>query len=533
MKQVSSDIVKKIKKSPLGDLWETIGIGHHHGTALMLASIRTEKSSGIGEYLDLFAMIDYCKEVGFDIIQLLPINDSGEDPSPYNALSSLALHPIYLSLHALPELDKYPELVSELNNLKFYNQTERIDYHSVLNAKRKFLRNYYNMEKVNISKKEDFQKFIKENPWIKEYALYKTLRESMTFKTWREWPEALKNPSEQRTKELIEIHSDEIEYYGFLQYHCSCQLKQVKKYATKQGIFIKGDIPILISPDSADVWLHRKYFDLGFAVGVPPDQFNEDGQYWGFPSYDWHALKKSHFVFWKKRLEMCEEYFHIYRIDHVIGFYRLWLIPPGKAPSEGFFSPNKLDVAIKKGHEILKNIVEFSKMLPVAEDLGVVPPGITKSLRKLGIAGTNVLRWERDYETDLHLIPLDEYEALSMTTVSTHDSETLELWWQNRPKAVKEFCDLVDLPYQKSLTREMRYEILKKSHASSSLLHINLFQEYLALFDDLISRDVKKERINVPGYVLPTNWTYRFRLPMEEIARHSHLKKSIRSIISG
>lgn len=527
------EVNKKILESPLASLWETIGICHHHGMALMLGSLRTKNSCGIGEYLDLLPLIDYCKTVGFDIIQLLPINDSGEDPSPYNAISSLALHPIYLSLHALPNLEKHQELSSKLKNFSYFNKTERIDYHGVLKAKSDFLKAYYEKEKHHFIKNPDFQAFVKRCDWISDYGLYKALRESMTFMTWREWPEALKNPTDQRRKELKDIHQDEIEYFAFLQYLCSLQMNEVKEYATKQKVFIKGDIPILISPDSADVWLHREFFDLGFAVGVPPDQFNEDGQYWGFPAYVWPKLKEAKYSFWKKRLESCESYYHIYRIDHVLGFYRLWLIPPGKAPGCGFYNPSDLKEAVKVGHEILQNIVEFSKMLPVAEDLGVVPPKITQSLRGLGIAGTNVIRWERDYETDEHMIALEDYEPLSMTTVSTHDSQTLQIWWEKHPDEVKEFCEVARLKYQKKLTKEMRYEILKKSHHSGSLLHINLFQEYLALFDDLVSKDKKKERINIPGFVLPANWTYRFKYSLEEIASHSQLSKSISSIIQG
>lgn len=526
------DLKNQLKKTPLYSQWDHIGIKHHHGIDLCLSSLKTKKSCGIGEFLDLIPLIDWCTEVGFSIIQLLPLNDSGEDPSPYNALSSIALHSIYLSLHALPFLEEAPSLVTSLKNLHSLNDTERVEYAFVLKEKSAWLKTYYDRTSHHILTSESYQNFLKTNSWVKGYALYKTLKNSMSFATWQQWPEPLKNPSKELLEELYIIHKEWISYYSVLQFLCYDQLKSVKDYATKFHVFLKGDIPILISPDSADVWLHRKFFDVSFSVGYPPDIFNAEGQSWGFPSFHWDFIKSHHYSWWKERLTISSYYYHLYRLDHVVGFYRLWLIPKGKKPKDGFYKPHEVKEATQSGHEYLSSITASSSMLPIAEDLGNIPKEIFSSLRSLGIPGTKVMRWERNFEGDGHFFPYDSYDPLSMTSVSTHDSETLELWWHNKSDEARDFCHFNHWNYTKMLSRERRYEILKIAHHTSSLFHINLFQEYLALFPELVHKNPENERINIPGFVLPANWTYRFRPNLETILSHPRFRSDLETILS-
>jgi len=164
-------------------------------------------------------------------------------------------------------------------------------------------------------------------------------------------------------------------------------------------------------------------------------------------------------------------------------------------------------------------------MLPVGEDLGNIPREVFDSLYRLGIPGTRVLRWEKEWDNDKHFFPINTYSPLSMTCVSTHDSETLALWWRDYPEEAKEYCHFRGWSYIEDLPKEYRLGILQDAHNSSSLFHINLFQEYLALFPELVHEDPEVERINRPGFVLPSNWTYRFRQNLESILAHKGLRE--------
>ncbi len=527
------DLYKHLKKTALYPQWKMIGIKPHHGVNVPLGSLKTKNSSGIGEFYDLISLIDYCHDIGFDIIQLLPINDSGDDPSPYNALSSMALHPIYLSLKHLPYIHHYPEMLNELAEFQVYNTCEKIEYHAVLKKKQEFLRKYFEQAGITLTAHEKFHDFLSIHSWVKPYALYKALKTSMSFASWQTWPLDLAHPSAERLQELYQIHQKEVDFFCLLQYLCFEQMHFVKKYAEKKSVFLKGDIPILISPDSADVWLDRAYFNTDYQVGYPPDCYTKEGQLWGFPALRWDVLKKHQFDFWKKRLHVAFYFYHLYRLDHVAGFYRLWLIKQGEKPKDGCYVPEDLTEAIAKGHHFLSIIPLFAMMLPIAEDLGNIPQEMFDSLKALGICGTRVVRWQRYWEQEGAFIPFEDYEPLTMTCVSTHDSETLAQWWENYPEQAQEYAKWQNLDYHVILDQTTRYEILKKAHSSRSLFHINLFSEYLALIPEFVSQDLNAERINIPGKILPTNWTYRLKRPLEEITAHGELKKLMKLLSSG
>ncbi len=520
-----------IDKSPLKKIWERIGIKHHRGFSLPLFSLHSKNSCGIGEYLDLLPMIDFAKETGFNIIQLLPINDSGEDPSPYNSLSSIALHPIYISLHKLPLVESCPNLLKQIEHLQKLCQTDHVEYVNVLSLKRTFFKDYYDLFGEKFLQDPEYQNFLRENTWLKKYALYKTLKESMSVLNWREWPKELSSPTKELVENLYKLHKKEISFHSLMQFFCYKQMKSVKEYAELKGVYIKGDIPILISPDSADVYLDRHLFSLDFLVGHPPDVFNEDGQFWGFPSYLWEEMENTNFEWWKTRLSFAENFYHMYRLDHVAGFYRLWHIPYGKKPTEGFWNPKKLEDVVKLGHANLTRIIGFSSMLPIAEDLGIIPKKVFDSLKSLGLAGTRVLRWMRERGIAGKFYPYEDYFPVNMTCVSTHDSETLGHWWNELEKEAKAFAKFRGWEYKTPLSVEQRSLILKEALRVPTLLHINLLQEYLALVPSLVHSDPKEERINQPGFILPTNWTYRFKASVEKIISSEILKIRLSEIL--
>lgn len=525
------EIKKFLHKTPTGKLWEKVGIFPHHGINLPLSALHTKKSCGIGEFFDLIPLIDWCKEVKMDLIQLLPLNDSGNDPSPYNALSSCGFNPIFLSLHALPFVEKLPDLQKKIGKMQLLTQSQRIPYHEVKIQKLYWLHLYFTEVGKRLMKEEEYVKFIAANAWAEPYALFKVLKDILEQSVWNYWPDELKNPSKEIYDALIETYHTEISFHLFLQYLCHLQFTQVKAHAEKREILIKGDIPILISPDSVDVWHHPEFFDLSLAAGAPPDPYSAEQQYWGFPVFRWEANKKSHYSWWKQRLDAANHFFDLYRIDHVVGLFRLWAIPLGQPTVKGRFIPEDESQWIPQGKEILRMMISHFPMLPLAEDLGHVPPAVKQCLHDLGIPGTKVMRWQRLWDENKQFIPYDDYPPLSLTCVSTHDSPTLAQWWKEEPDEAEAFATFKGWKYKPLLSQEERKEILYDSHHTPSLFHINLLQEYLALFPDLIWTNPADERINIPGKILPTNWTYRFRPSVEELVSHEPLKQQLREIL--
>ncbi|MDX8431363.1 MAG: 4-alpha-glucanotransferase [Candidatus Algichlamydia australiensis] len=484
----------------------------HHGIAIPLSALRSKTSCGIGEFPDLIPLIDWCKKVDFDLIQILPINDSGTDPSPYNALSGSALHPIYIGLRQL-EQTHCTELEKLLKKLESLNGGKRVAYKEVLENKMLYLERYYELKGQEICAKESFQNFCKTQDHLLPYALFKVLKENMQGQNWQDWPEEIRTCSHHHYKELLHRHEKEVQYHMFLQYLCYDQLLRIKQYASEKNILLKGDIPILISPDSADVWHHREFFDLTHSAGAPPDRFTPEGQYWGFPLYKWNILEQQDFAWWKTRLRYAENFFHLYRIDHVIGFFRIWAIKRGECASRGQFLPNEPWQALAQGRKLLEMLKKSSKMVPIGEDLGITFDGMNEVMQELKIPGTKVMRWEK--------LPPNEYQKLSMTCLSTHDSETLAQWWENEPNEAKQFAKQIGMVYKPTLSKEMRKKILHAAHTSNSLFHINLLGEYLALSSDLVWENLDDERINRPGQIVEENWTYRMRPYLEVLSQQS------------
>lgn len=507
-----------------GKGWKKVGVKHHHGIQVPLLSLWTEKSSGNGEFLDLIPLIDFLADIGMDILQLLPLNDSGSDPSPYSALSASALHPIYLSLHALPYLKApLPYLTVK---------TKRLDYWTILKTKLHFLKSYVKECSKKIQAEEGYQTFIQASSHLNAYALYHVLKKENKNAHWENWPEEVRTLSKQKQKELEKKYEQEISFHLILQYLSHLQLEQVKEYAEKRGVFLKGDLPILVSPDSADVWAHQDLFDLTLQAGSPPNPFDPQGQLWKFPLYQWDVMEKEHFAWWRKRIEVAEKYFHLYRLDHIIGFFRIWAIPKGKTPAQGFFVPNDLSLMEIQGRKLLETLLSFSHILPLGEDLGDPPPFVRKTMETLGIPGTKVFRRYRNWKTDRSFVPYADYIPNSISCASTHDLESLTLWWEKFPEEGKDYALFKGWPYEKKLSLERKKSILYDNHHSGSLFHVNLFQEYLSLVPELTWEHPEDELINIPGTENPFNWTYRYRFPLETLVQSKRLKEEMRALLA-
>eukprot|EP01114_Cavostelium_apophysatum_P012614 TRINITY_DN2867_c0_g1_i1.p1 TRINITY_DN2867_c0_g1~~TRINITY_DN2867_c0_g1_i1.p1 ORF type:complete len:649 (+),score=168.30 TRINITY_DN2867_c0_g1_i1:126-2072(+) len=548
-------LTTRLGNSAAGKQWAKVGIRHHIGACVPVFSLRSEQfgGQGVGGYLDLLPLVDWCSANGMDVIQLLPINDTNPfDNSPFCPISSFSLNPKLISLRGLPNYDKQNDKMKEvIKGLEELDKGDRVQWGKVIELKREWLFEYFMQpEQQETLKGSEFKTFLDENrSWLEGYGLFCLLKNKHEWKHWEEWEEQIPadfDPSKRAVtdldfaKNLMEDSENrsEVEYHMYLQFLCSQQMKRVKEYAESKAVFIKGDIPFLVSADSVDVWLNRSLFNLEKTAGAPPDMFSADGQNWGVPCYNWDASRKTNFTWWKLRLQTANRYYHLFRIDHVVGFFRVWAIPRGKKGSEGSFEPSEPAKFIEQGEEVMKVLLANCDMLPIGEDLGTVPPEVRVSLQRLGICGTKVVRWERKWEeAEQPFIPFEDYNADSMTTMSTHDSETLEQWWRNQPSEVEAYCKATGLKMKESedapLTPDERQQMLTNSVTSPSLFHINLLPEYLALEPSLIHADPADERINLPGQVLDSNWSYRMVPKMEDVSNNEQLTERMKSIVSA
>lgn len=532
MNSTKSNVKDSLLASPARKQWQNISIADHHGIVVPLFSLHSKNSCGIGEYPDLIPIISWCKEVGFDVIQLLPLNDTGLETSPYSALSATALNPIHIGLSSLPYLETSAELTQQLRELQaLTHKTQRVDYPTIQKKREAFLRSYYKQYGPSICSQKDYLAFKEQQAyWLQDYAVFKALKIFQNWKKWEDWPPIFQNPNLTTYQHLPKDIIAESEYHIFLQFLCFKQLETVKDFAEQEKVMLKGDIPILINRESADVWRYPQQFSLEFAAGAPPDMYSQEGQKWGFPLYKWDVLANDHYRWWIERLKAASNFYHIYRIDHIVGFFRIWGIPVELPAKLGHFIPMDENTWIPQGEAVMRVMLDNCAMLPIGEDLGTVPPEVRECLRNLGICGTKVMRWERYWHGDQSFIDPKDYPPESMTTVSTHDSETLQLWWRNNPEEAKVYAGSMGWESAPALTHEQQLAILKASHSSGSLFHINLLQEYLALIPGMTWPNIDDERINMPGVISDKNWSYRFLPSVEEIVKNEALKQIIISL---
>ncbi len=304
------------------------------GVAIPVFSLRSDESYGIGDFNDLKKMIDWAATTGQHIVQLLPINDTTttktwRDSYPYSAISVFALHPIYLGLNDFPLKDSQKQ-AAYLSEAKKLNDLKSVDYEKALHLKLKYCRDLFDQEVENILNSAAYIAFCKENEsWLFPYCCFCYLRDKNNTTHFEEWGEFAHYDKAQLRHMLKKDKTakQETDFYGFMQYLLHCQLSEVKEYAHKKGVALKGDIPIGVNRHSVDVWTNPELFNLDAQMGAPPDAFSVFGQNWGFPTYNWHAMEKENYAWWKQRFQKMAYYFDAYRIDHILGFFRIWEIP--------------------------------------------------------------------------------------------------------------------------------------------------------------------------------------------------------------
>lgn len=305
------------------------------GTQVPVFSLRTRKSAGIGDFGDLKTMIDFVASTGQKVLQLLPINDTTithtwTDSYPYSCISVFAIHPQYANLHALPELKDAKARAEAEKTRAELNALDKIDYEKVNDFKINYLRQIFNQEGEKMMKTAEYKAFFQDTKqWLVPYAQYSYLRDKNGTADFNQWPDhqvwdeaerkALTDPKTAAYKNVA--------FFYFVQFVLDRQMQEAHEYAKAKGVILKGDIPIGVNRNGCDVWMEPKYFNLNGQAGAPPDDFSANGQNWGFPTYNWFEMLKDGCQWWNRRFQNMARYFDAYRIDHVLGFFRIWEIP--------------------------------------------------------------------------------------------------------------------------------------------------------------------------------------------------------------
>lgn len=420
-----------LKQTKTESKWEKFGMKKRAGVAVPLFSVRSRKSIGIGEIPDIKLIIKWCKLTGNTILQLLPLNDTGFDFAPYNSVSSFALDPMYLSIQGLKDVNLSPfkKDIRELRT-KFQNTKNKVDY-AIKQEKIDLLWRIYKRAYLNGIRR--FDRFIDDNYiWLKDYAIYKVLKFVNGNAGWEDWDDEFKNRDSKALEEFERSNIEKLRFHYWMQWQLFEQLQSVKKYAADKSVFIMGDIPFLVSKDSCDVWANRKYFNLNLLSGAPPDMYFSKGQRWGMPPYNIEEVEKDKFIYFTNKLKYAENFYDMYRIDHFVGFFRVWTIdknePLASGGLNGKFLPEDKTIWEDTGKKLLDTMITNSDLLPCAEDLGTVPECSPKVLWEYGVPGMDVQRWVKDSN---EFIPKEKFRWLTAVTVSTHDSSSLVDWWYN------------------------------------------------------------------------------------------------------
>ena len=531
-------------------------------------AIRTEHDLGIGDTEGMRQMVDWCHRHRLNILQILPINEISDDNSPYNALSSLAIEPttIALSPQHLPDLTAArfkklaaPDVVAGL-------QSGPVNYAAVRPLKRKlleaafdgFLTHHFNRE---TERALQFRSFMRENAdWVIGYSLFRVLmEENNNWPTWDRWAPDHRTPGTARAwllslpvKRRNELQRKQI-FFMYVQWIAFTQWEALKAYAASQQVYLMGDIPFGVGRFSSDVWANRELFDLEWSGGAPPekvfkvDAFTEKwGQNWGIPNYHWDALRRRGFSWWRTRIGNVQKLFHLYRIDHALGFFRIYSFPWTPDRNAEFLPLTEAEAAAKaggrlpgfkqwpddspehkganqaQGEELLRMVQEASgETTIVAEDLGVVPDYVPPTLVKLSIPGFRIPTLFR--EADGSYWDTKKYPRLSLAQPTTHDHPPLAAawaeYWQNidtgkdvennrrELRRMLDFAGLKDREPSREFTDELHEAFTRTVLQSPSWLVVFQITDVFGM----------KERFNTPGSVSPNNWSHRLPQTVKEL----------------
>jgi 4-alpha-glucanotransferase len=546
------------------------------GVLVPLFALRREDDLGIGDLGALWEFIDWIAEVGFTLVQLLPINETGADNSPYNAISAIAIEPTTLHLApGSPEDLKPNDFADALSSTDVASLRHgRVKYREVKELKQRILEKAFAnfSARADEKRRSEFERFCKEeSSWLRDYALFRVLIEqNKGSAAWDHWPQQHQTIESARDwlrdlpLEKQPAVTGRLDFFCYVQWIAQQQWRNIKAHAEQRGVALMGDIPFGVSYYSADVFSRPNEFLLDWSGGAPPEpHFKDDaftqkwGQNWGIPLYRWSAMRANNFQWWRERVRTTRRIFHLFRIDHVQGFYRVYAFPwrpernkeflpldqhqmldrtGGRAP---IFIPRddntceNREANKREGEEYLRVVMEEAGAARVAgEDLGVVPEYVRPSLQSLGIAGFKIPQWEI---RDEMLIPGELYDRLSVATYATHDHQPIRALWNealkhpNSEKGQQARATLDKIALFagfNSKIEEGGYEQDFYPAVMNALFRCNSWIATV-MITDLLAR---KYRFNVPGTKANLNWTRRIQRSIAKLRSSRKERKRMQLI---
>jgi 4-alpha-glucanotransferase len=545
------------------------------GILAPLFGLRRENDLGIGDIAALREFIDWSAESGFKLVQLLPINETGPDNSPYNAISAMAIEPT--TLHLAPgspeELtsEDFEGVIADVDLTRLRHGP--VKYERVKKLKRKLLEKAAARFANQPSKRResDFRHFCAaEADWLDPYVLFRALMEENDgSEAWDKWPveqqgvESARAWLEQQSSEKTrEFHESE-KFFRYVQWIAQQQWSDIKSYAEERGVAIMGDIPFGVSYYSADVFSRPNEFVLDWSGGAPPEIYFKDdaftqkwGQNWGIPLYQWDVMRERGFDWWRQRVRGVRQSFHLFRIDHVLGFYRIYSFPwrprlnkqflplewnemllrtGGRAPHfapRDDLSPQSCEANRHEGEEYLRVVLEEAgEGRLIGEDLGTVPDYVRPSLNSLGIAGFKIPQWEVYHG---RVTPGSEYQRLSVATYATHDHKPIRALWEEgfaeqtsgSDQARSELEKIASFANFKPSAGQIDFE---KDFYPSMMEALFQCDSWIAIvmITDLL---VRKYRFNVPGTAASSNWTRRMQRTVSQLRSSPTEKRRMKLI---
>jgi 4-alpha-glucanotransferase len=485
------------------------------GILVPLFSIPSSDSWGIGEIGDIPLLAAWLRAAGQRILQLLPINEMPPgERSPYSALSAMAIDPQFISVRQLEDFTAVggeARLDADVRARVARARASRtVDYANVRELKELALRKSFARFKetewhAGTPRAAALQQYLDEEAgWLVDYALFRALYAHHDGRSWLEWPEPLRNREEAALAQAREQLADDILYRQYLQWVAQRQWAAAR--AASPGLTLFGDLPFMVSGDSADVWARQDEFRLDASVGVPPDAFSETGQDWGLPVYRWDVFAARDFDWLRARARRNATLFDGYRVDHLVGFYRTYFRPHDGAAAQ--FTPPAEEEQTRLGERVLQVFREPGSDI-IAEDLGVVPDFVRASLARLSVPGYKVLRWEREWQSEGR--PFKDpagYPRCAVATSGTHDTEPMATWWELAPSDEKDA--VLAIP-------SVRARIAGGAEPADALI-----ESLVASGADLMLLPIQdvfgwQDRINQPATVSDSNWTWRLPWPVERM----------------
>ena len=494
-------------------------LGRRAGLLLPLFSARSTRSWGIGDIADLTRLGPWLRAAGLRMLQVLPVNDMATgQTSPYSALSAMAIEPLYIALDDVPDVQAlggaaFPR--GALARRAALNAAPSVPYEEVKAVKRVALRRAFEHFRAtewnnDSARAQDLRAYMsQEQWWLEDYALFRVLHDHYDARPWWEWPTSLAAREPEAMVAARARHAGPVLERCWVQWIAQRQWEQARRELG--GIALVGDLPFMVSADSADVWARQSLFSREATVGTPPDAFSETGQDWGLPVYLWDAMRADDFGWLRARGRRMAAMFDAFRIDHLVGFYRTyWRPTSGDTP---FFMPAHEPDQKMLGEQVIEAFASAGAAL-IAEDLGTIPDFVRASLASLRLPGYKVLRWERDWHVKGQ--PFHDpatYTPASLATTGTHDTDMLADWWDTATLEERTELLAIDGLRQSGVTATQPFDDSVRDALIAILIRSGSDLVVFPLQDLFGWRD----RINVPATVGPANWSWVSHIPVDQL----------------